>query len=134
MTLIDLDEKTIEAADLMTLTITVLIQIILKKAKFHDGCKIYRCLKKLFQPTVETQVMPLTWEPYTLTYKDFANITEFLDYIKLLEKQIDVTKITITEDKRTLLCLTMALWNIAHLRLLVQIWRVNSEMMAKKAQ
>ncbi len=63
--------------------------------------------------------MQLTPEYFPLTYKDFANITEFLDNIKPLEKQIKVTKVTLTEDEQTLFCLTMAQWDLVHFRLLV---------------
>lgn len=73
----------------------------LKKAKSNNGCKIYRRLKKFFETKSDTQFMRLTREYYTFSYKDFANITQFLDYIKLLEEQINTTKVTITEYKRT---------------------------------
>lgn len=63
--------------------------------------------------------MQLTPEYFPLTYKDFAYITESLDNIKPLEKQIKVTKVTLTEDEQTLFCLTMAQSDLVHFRLLV---------------
>lgn len=128
------DEKATEAADMMTPTITAGIQAKLTEDQFNDGYKMYTRLKELLQPTGETQFMRLTREYYTLHYRDFKNISEFLDRIKLLEEQIDATKVTMTEDKRTLLCLTMALWNEDHFRSLVQIWGVTSNMTAEKAR
>lgn len=128
------NEKATEAADMMTPTISAGIQAKLTEDHFNDGYKMFSRLKELLQPTGETQFMRLTREYYTLDYRDFHNISEFLDHIKLLEEQIDATKVAMTDDKRTLLCLTMALWNENHFRSLVQIWGVTSDMTAEKAR
>ncbi|MCJ1467041.1 hypothetical protein MMC07_005663 [Pseudocyphellaria aurata] len=128
------NEKSIEATDIMTPTISGPIQAKLTDDQFNDGYKMYSRLKELLQPTGETQFMRLTREYYTLNFKDFGNISEFLDHIKLLEEQIDATKVTMTHNKRTLLCLTMALWENDHFRSLVQIWGVTPSMTAEKAR
>ena len=128
------DDKAVEAADMMTPTITAGIQAKLTEDEFNDGYKMYQRLKELLQPMGETQFMRLTREYYTLSYRNYGNISEFLDHIKLLEEQIDATKVTMTPDKRTLLCLTMALWEVEHFRSLVQIWGVTSDMTAEKAR
>lgn len=134
ITQVEWDKKAIEAADMMTPTITAAIQAKLTEDDFNNGYKMYKRLKELLQPTGETQFMRLTREYYTLSYGDVKNISEFLDHIKLLEEQTDATKVKMTDDKRTLLCLTMALWNETRFRSLVQIWGVTSDMTAEKAR
>lgn len=57
----------------------------------------------------------------------YAPESEFLDHVRSLEEQIDATNVKMTPDKRTLLCLTMALWNKSHYRSLVQIWGVTKD-------
>ena len=130
----DWEEKSIEAADLMTPTITAPIQAKLTEDEFNDGYKMYKRLKELLQPSGETQFMRLTREYYTLNYRDYKNVSEFLDHVKSLEEQIDATNVKMTPDKRTLLCLTVALWNESHYRSLVQIWGVTKDMTAEKAR
>ena len=78
----------------------------------------------------ETQVMRLTQEYYTLSDQIFGNISEFFDHIKLLEEQINATKVTMAPDKQTLLCLTIALCDVKHFQSLVQIEGVTSDMTA----
>ena len=130
----DWEEKSTEAADLMTPTITAPIQAKLTEDEFNDGYKMYKRLKELLQPSGETQFMRLTREYYTLNYRNYKDVSEFLDHVKFLEEQIDATDVEMTPDKRTLLCLTMALWNESHYRSLVQIWGVTKDMTAEKAR
>ena len=105
----DWQEKSKEAADLMTPTITAPIQAKLTDDEFNDGYRMYKRLKELLQPSGETQFMRLTREYYTLNYRNYKDVSEFLDHVKSLEEQIDATEVKMTPDKRTLLCLTMAL-------------------------
>ena len=77
--------------------------------------------------------MRLTREYYTLNYRNFKDVSKFLDHVKSLEEQINTTNVEMTPDKRTLLCLTMALGNKSHYRSLVQIWGVTKDMTAQKA-
>lgn len=93
----------------MTPTITIGIQAKLTENEFNNSDKMYQQLKELLQPKGETQFMRLTQEYYILSHQNYGNISEFLNYIKLLEEQINATKVMITPDKQTLLCLTMAL-------------------------
>ena len=109
VTLADLNEKTMETTDLMTPTITAPIKVKLTEAAFNDCWKMFRRLKELLQSKGETQFIRLTQEYDNFAYKYFANIAEFLDHIKLFKEQIDKSKVTMTEDKRTLFCFTMAL-------------------------
>ena len=118
----------------MTPTITIGIQAKLTENEFNNGDKMYQQLKELLQPKGETQFMRLTQEYYILSHQNYRNISEFLDHIKLLEEQINTTKVMITPDKQTLLCLMMALQKVEHFQSLVQIWGVTSDMTAKKAR
>lgn len=130
----DWEEKSVEAADLMTLTITAPIQAKLTEDEFNDGYKMYKRLKELLQPSGEIQFMRLNREYYTLNYRDHKDIYELLDHVKSLEEQIDATNVEMTSDKRTLLCLTMALWNEPRYRSMLQIWAVTKDMTAEKAR
>lgn len=56
------EEKSIEAANLMTPTITAPIQPKLTEDEFNDGYKMYKRLKEPLQPSGETQFMRLTRE------------------------------------------------------------------------
>ena len=128
------DDKVIEVAVMMTPIITTGIQAKQTEDEFNDGYKMYWRLKELLQPMGETQVMRLTQEYYTLSYQIFGNISEFFNHIKLLEEQINATKITMAPDKQALLCLTIALRDVKHFQSLVQIWGVTSDMTAEKTQ
>lgn len=81
-----------------------------------------------------TQFMWLTQKYYTLSYQNFGNILEFLNYIKLFEEQINVTKVTMTPNKQILLWLMMALCDVKHFWFLVQIWGMTSDMTTENAQ
>ncbi len=128
------EEKSTYAGDLMTSTITAPIQAKLTKDKFNDGYKMCKRLKKLLQPSGKTQFMRLTWEYYPLNNRNCKDVFGFLDHVKSLEEQIDATDVELITDKRTLLCLTMALWNKSHYRSVVQIWGMTKDMTAEKAR
>ncbi len=110
----DWEKKSTEAADLMTPTITVPIPAKLTEDEFNDRYKMYKRLKELLQSSGETQFMRLTREYYTLNYRNYKDVSEFLNHVKSLEKQIEATDVEMTPDKQTLLCLTMAIWNESH--------------------
>lgn len=105
----DWEEKSVEAADLMTPTITGPIQAKLTEDEFNDGYKMYKRLKELLllQPPSsggggEIQFMRLDREYYTLNYRrDHKDMNEFLDHVKSLEEQIEATNVKMTSDKRT---------------------------------
>lgn len=65
----------------MTPTITARIQAKPTEDEFNNGYKMYQPLKELLQPMGETQCMRLTH----VSYRNFGNIAELLDYIKLIE-------------------------------------------------
>ncbi len=93
----------------MTPTITALIQAKLTKDKFNNGYKMYKHLKKFLQPSSETQFMRLIQEYYTVNYRNYKDVYEFLDHVKSLEEQINATDVEMTVNKKILLCLTMTL-------------------------
>jgi len=67
-------------------------------------------LTALLQPGGEAQSMRLSREYYSLPYDDTKeSLTDFLTRVKILEERIAATRVTMNDDKRTLLCLTMAL-------------------------
>ncbi len=78
--------------------------------------------------------MRLTKEYYTLSINEFKTISEFLDHVKILEEQIDATKVKLNDDKRTLLCLIMALSEDQDYRSLVQLWSISADVTAVKAK
>ena len=91
-------------------------------------------LKDILQPSGDTQFIRLTKEYYTLDFSDFKTASEFLTHVKLLEERIDATKVTLTPDKRTLLCLIMALSDQDEYRPMVQLWALTPNLTAKQAE
>lgn len=51
----------------------------------------------------------MTWKYYMVNYHKYKNVFEFFNYINSLKEQINDTNIEMTSNKRTLLCLTIAL-------------------------
>jgi hypothetical protein len=93
----------------MILIITKFIKHKLRAKKFNDDYVMLNRLTALLQFIDETQFLRLTRELYTLQYSDFKDVSEFLTRVKMLKKQVAITKIEMTNDKRTLLILTMIL-------------------------
>ena len=120
-----------EAADVMILTISSSIMQQLTDSELNDGHKLLQRIKALLQPTGEIQFMRLSKELYTLQFKNFKTIDDFLTRIKTLEEQIDAIKVKLERDKRTLLVLSMAL--PAQYRSLIQLWTAMEGMTVKKA-
>lgn len=129
----DWEEMSIEAADLITATVTAPIQVKLTEDEFNDRYKMYKRLKELLQPSGEIQFMRLTREYYTLNYRSNKDTYEFLDHVKSLEEQIYATNVEMAPDNRTLLCLTMALWNESRYRSLLQTWAVTKGVAAGRS-
>lgn len=93
----------------MTPMITAPIQAKLTEEEFNNGYKIYKRLKELLQLLGKMQFMHLTRKYNILNYRNYKDVSEFLNNIKFLEEQIDATNVERTPNKQTLLCLTMAL-------------------------
>ena len=53
--------------------------------------------------------MRLSKEYYTLRFKSFKSVTEYLTQIKVLEEKIDATQVILNNENRTVLCLSMLL-------------------------
>lgn len=121
-----------EAADLMTPTLSSEIKRKLTEEEFNNGYRMLARLTALLQPGGEAQFMRLSREYYSLRYDDTKeSLTNFLTRLKILEERIAATRVTMNNDKRTLLCLTMAL--PPRFRSLVQIWTITEGMTADKA-
>ena len=103
------EDKCQKAADLMTPTISPGVQQKLTEAEFNDGYLMLSRLRTLLQPTGSSEFMRLSKEYYTLQFKQFKTIPEYLTHIKVLEEKIDATKVTLDTDNRTILCLSMSL-------------------------
>ena len=126
------EEKAQEAADLMTPTISPGVQQKLTEADFNDGYLMLISLKVHCQPTGSSEFMRLSKEYYTLQFKAFKSVSEYLTHIKVLEERIDATKVTLNADNRTILCLMMSLPQ--EYQYLVQIWAVTPGITAEKAR
>ena len=120
-----------KAADTMVLTISSSIMQKLTETELNDGYLLLQRIKAILQPTGEAQFMRLSKELYTLQFKDFKTVDDYLTRIKTLEEQIDATKIKLEGDKRTLLVLFMTL--PTQYRLMVQLWTVMEGITVKKA-
>jgi len=125
-------EKAEEAADLMTPTITPAVKKKLTEVEFNDGQKMLARLSTILQPATDLQFMRLTKEYYTLNWNDFKSAAAFLDHVKVLEERIDATKVELTPDKRTILCLTMALPEAY--RYTTQVWALTPNITADQAK
>lgn len=128
----DWEIKTQEAADLMTPLISPGVQLKLTEAEFNDGYLMLTSLRKLLQPQGSSEFMRLSKEYYTLQFKTFKTVPEYLTHIKVLEEKIDSTKVILDTDNRTILCLSMSLPQ--EYQYLVQIWSAMPAITAEKAR
>ena len=86
------EEKAQEAADIMTPTISSGVKRRLTEAEFNDGYLMLTRLRELLQPTGSSEFMRLSKEYYTLRFKSFKTVAEYLTHIKVLEGRIDLTQ------------------------------------------
>lgn len=126
--------KTEETADYMTPTIGSKMKNKLKDEHFNNSYKMLLRIKEELEPTGDAQFMRLTKEYYSLNIKDYKDMSEFLDKVKKLEEQIDATKVNLTGDKRTIICLMMALAHDRDYRSLIQIWAAIPNLTGEKAR
>ena len=125
-------EKWEETADLMTPTLSTSVKSKLTEEEFNDGYKMYQRLIVL-QPNRTAQFMRYTREYYSLKYAGDEPIDAFHTRVKVLEERIDKTKVILDSDKRTLLCLQMAL-PMDRFKAMIQLWEVTEGMTADKAK
>ena len=128
----DWEEKSQESADIMTLTISPGVQQKLTESEFNDGYLMLTRLRTLLQPTGPSEFMRLSKEYYTLQFKAFKTVSEYLTKIKTLEEKIDASKVILDANNRTILCLSMSLPQ--EYQYLVQIWAVTPTITAEKAR
>lgn len=128
------DDHAEQAADVLTPTISPGQQDRLNEEHFNNGYLLLARVKELLRPAGDITFMRLTRELYSLELGPHETPSDFLTRIKLLEEQIDATKIELTADKRTLLALTMGLATDDRYRSLVQIWQSIPDMTAERAR
>lgn len=126
-------DKWKKAADIMTLTLSPEVKRKLTEEEFNNEFKMLARLTALLQPGGEAQFMRLTREYYTLRFDESSSetLSEFVTRVKVLEERIDVTNITMDNDKHTFLCLSMSL--PSRFRSLIQIWSAMDGITAEKA-
>ena len=127
-------EKMKETADIMTSTIDSKIKSKLKEEHFNNSYLMLQKIKEELKLTGDAQFMRLTKEYYSLNINDFKGMPELLNKIKKLEEQLNATRITLIDDKRTIVCLMMALTQNSNYRSLIQIWDAISNLTAEKAK
>lgn len=125
-------ESSQDAADTMTPTISDPIKQRLTRDEFNSGFMMLSRLTTLYQPTGDGEFMRLTKEYYTLKFRDFGSISDYLTRIKTLEERILATNVVLTPDKQTIICLSMSLPE--DLQYLTKIWDVTPGMTADKAR
>ena len=93
----------------MTFTINDLVKIKFQIDAYDNGFLMMIQLINLYAPKGEVEFMRLIREYYTLRYEEFDFMTSYLTQIKIFEKRIRNTNVTLDNDKQTLLCLGMTL-------------------------
>ena len=93
----------------------------LKNEHFNNSYKMLLKIKEELKLIDDAQFMKFTKNYYSLNIKDFKNMSKFLNKIKKLKKQIDVTKVKLIDDKRTIICFMMTLTHDKNYRSLIQI-------------
>ena len=125
-------QSAMEAADVMTLTISGPVKKKLQANAFNDGFQMMIQLAGHFAPKGEAEFMRLTREYYTLRYEDFNSMTSYLTQIKTLEERIQNTGVVLDENKQTLLCLGMSLPE--RYQYFTKLWELTPGMTAEKAR
>jgi hypothetical protein len=113
----------------MTPTITSTIQQKLSESEFNDGFLMLKKLKSLLSPVTEFTFFRSCQELFSL--RQGNSVDDFLTQVKVLNEQIDETKVVLTTEKRTLLALMMGLSE--DYRSLVQIWSATPSITVEKA-
>ena len=126
------EEKCQESADIMTPTISPGMQLKLSEPDYNNGYLMLVKLRIELQPGGDSEFIRLSKEYYTLQFKTFKSVPEYLTRIKVLEEKIDATKVVLDTNSRTILCLSMSLPQ--EYQYLVQIWAVSPLMTAEKAR
>lgn len=128
----DWEDKCQESANIITPTISPRVQLKLTEAEFNNGFLILTKLRIELQPSGSSKFIRLSKEYYTLQFKSFKSIPEYLTRVKVLEKKIDATKVVLDSNNRTILCLSMSLPQ--EYQYLIQIWAVTPSITAEKAR
>ena len=116
----------------MISTITRTVKKKLTETEFNNGYLMFSRLHVLLQPSGSSEFMRLSKKYYTLQFKGFKSMSEYLTHIKVLEEKIDVTKIILDADNRTILYFSISLPQ--EYQYLIQIWAVTPSITAEKAR
>ncbi|KAF6222411.1 hypothetical protein HO133_001497 [Letharia lupina] len=125
-------DSAMEAADLITPTISGPVKQKLQANAFDDGYLMMTSLANIYAPKGDAEFMRLTREYYSLRYEDFDSMTHYLTQIKTLEERIRGTNVILDDDKQTLLCLGMTLPE--QFQYFTKIWAMTPGMTADKAR
>ena len=110
-----------ETADIMTSTIDSKMKSKLKEKHFNNSYLMLQKIKEELKLIDDAQFMRLTKKYYSLNINDFKKMSELLNKIKKLEEQLNVTRIILIDDKRTIVCFMMTLTQNNNHRSLIQI-------------
>ena len=78
--------------------------------EFNNEYFILTHLQIFLQSSESSKFMRLSKKYYFLQFKQFNSISDYLTHIKVLKETIDVTKIILDTDNRTILYLSMSLF------------------------
>lgn len=118
--------------DFITSLISRIVKKKLTKTEYNNGYIILSRLHVLLQPSESSELMRFFKKYYSLQFKSFKSISEYLTHIKILKEKIDATKVTLDTKNRTILCLSMSLPQ--EYQYLIQIWAVTEGITAEKAR
>jgi len=101
-------ERTTEAADAITPILSQEIVLRLHQEDFDDEYLMWNHICELLQSTGESEWIRLNKELFKAKFYNFSSVDKFFTHIKILSDQIEATKVTMTNERRLLLVLSMA--------------------------
>jgi hypothetical protein len=125
------DEKNIEAADFITLTLSDKVKLVLSSHHFDSGYEMLKRLEERYAPKNETTFFTLYRQLLTSPDGSYDGSEDLITTIKTLNEKIDACKIELTSDKRALLVLIMATGR--HDQPLAQLFSVTPDMTFDRA-
>ncbi|KAF2622570.1 hypothetical protein BU25DRAFT_480257 [Macroventuria anomochaeta] len=109
-----------KAANIITLTLHASVKAKLLEEDFNNAFKMMTHLKKLYEPSTDTEFFMLMRELFDTKFWHFPGTESYLTHIHTINDKITRTKVELTSEKRALLCLTMTL--PSQFDTLVQMW------------
>lgn len=124
------NNKDIEAADLLTPTLSDGVKLELSPNHFDSGYLMLKRLDERYAPKNNTTFFTLHRDLFTCYY-DLKDTDALITKIRTLNEQIEACKVEMTADKRALLVLSMAM--AACEPSLAQLWSVTEDMTFDRA-